>query len=138
MHDCLSETTARALLLLSNVGARILVVDDNTPLASMIADELTRSGHAVTCLATGDGALASAHQIRPHAVIADLHLPGMNGLDLCARLRSELPDTAVIVTSAYDPPASRVAAMRAGARVFLAKPFGATDLVAAVHRCTRS
>jgi two-component system response regulator MtrA len=119
------------------VGARILIVDDNTPLASMIAEELTRSGHHVTCVDTGDGALASARALKPDAVIADLHLPGMNGLDLCTRLRSELPGTAVIVTSAYDQHASRVAAIRAGARAFLAKPFGPAEVVATVARCTR-
>jgi two-component system KDP operon response regulator KdpE len=116
----------------------VLVVDDNLQTARDVGSLLTNRGYEVRTMGDGDAALAALRGWSPSAIITDLEMPRVDGLELCRRVRttSNLP---VIVISSNGDEASEVAAFDAGADHYLAKPFGPEKLLArlraALRRC---
>jgi CheY-like chemotaxis protein len=119
--------------------ARVLVVDDNKQICSLIRIMLGRRGYDVTDVCDGPAAIASASDDFD-VILLDLGLPGMNGLEVCRRLRGE-PQTAslpiVMLTGRAHPEDVRDG-LRAGASEFLVKPFLEAELLAAIQRVSRS
>ncbi len=114
--------------------AAILIVDDDPALREGMAETLTDLGHTVVEAADGPAALALATRRRPHAVLLDLRMPRMDGLEVLARLRA-LPDPpAVAVLTAHASAANTIEAMRLGAADHLVKPVGRADLAALLLR----
>ena len=109
--------------------ARILLVEDTLPLARAYQEYLRAEPHAVTHAATGRAALAELARAEPDAVILDLHLPDMHGLEVLRQIRSRGAACAVIVVTADGSVNVAVEAMREGAVDFLVKPFNAERLV---------
>ena len=108
--------------------ARILVVEDDMPIATMIADELGDLGHLVDVVADGAEALETLCEYRPDLVVLDLMLPRVHGWDFLERYRDitdgeEIP---IIVVSAAGAITRSMEAM--GARCFLRKPFDVAEL----------
>jgi two-component system, OmpR family, response regulator len=114
-------------------GARVLVVEDETALSAALADGLQKEGFTVETV--GDGLLALDVSVsHPFDVIVlDLMLPGMSGLDMCARLRSLGIQTPVLVLTARTTENDQISALRTGADDFLAKPFSYRVLLARLH-----
>jgi two-component system, chemotaxis family, chemotaxis protein CheY len=112
---------------------RVLVVEDDLPIATLIADELRHDGHLVDVVANGADALESLQASRPDVVVLDLMLPVMHGWEFIERYREvthgqEIP---IVVVSAAGAVTRSMEAL--GVRCFLQKPFEVADLVDAVE-----
>jgi two-component system, repressor protein LuxO len=107
----------------------VLLVEDTTSLARVYVEYLRKEPYDITHVENGREALQSIEQAVPDAILLDLALPDMNGLDILKHVHSQQLPTAVIVITAYGSIANAVEAMRAGAYDFLVKPFSADRLV---------
>lgn len=116
----------------------ILVVDDHHETRNLIARLLRPQGYEVAAVADGEAALSEASAQQPDLVIADILLPGLDGLSVIDTLRQQDPRLPVIAISAVDDVLERAESLPAGldprSISFLAKPFGLVPLLALVHR----
>ncbi|HZC72646.1 MAG TPA: response regulator [Jatrophihabitans sp.] len=115
---------------------RVLIVEDERPLLRALAMNLTARGYAVTEAATGSKALTALAD-RPHdAVVLDLGLPDISGLDVIRAVR-EYASTPIIVLSARSGSADKVAALDLGADDYVTKPFSIDELLARLRATAR-
>ena len=114
----------------------MLVVDDEPVVRDVLARYLTRSGYSVREAADGERALAQIRDHRPDAVVLDLMLPRLSGLDVLklVRLESTLP---VIILSARASEAERIDGLRLGADDYIVKPYSPREVVERVHAVLR-
>jgi two-component system, OmpR family, KDP operon response regulator KdpE len=117
-------------------GSRILVVDDETPLLRILGANLRRRGYGVTYATTGREALAQAARCRADAIILDLGLPDIDGMEVLAGIRC-WTSTPVIVLTARTAEIQKVAALDAGANDYMTKPFGMEELMARLRAVLR-
>src|SRR5499427_9105184 len=120
-------------------AGRILVVDDQRTVAEMTAGLLRNLGHEVQVAVDGETALEQVHAGRYDLVVCDIMMPGMDGYEVCRRLRADPATTllpVVLVTSA-DPQVERIKGIEAGADDFLAKPVNWAELFGRVKRLLR-
>ncbi|HEY7812558.1 MAG TPA: response regulator, partial [Nakamurella sp.] len=75
--------------------ASVLVVDDDTTVAEVVVGYLARAGHAVVAVADGPAALTAVREAPPDLIVLDLMLPGIDGLEVCRRVRADHPDLPV-------------------------------------------
>jgi two-component system KDP operon response regulator KdpE len=117
-------------------GSRVLVVDDEPPILRALATNLRARGYVVDLARTGEEALGLAARYRPDAVILDLGLPGLSGVDVIEGLRgwTAVP---VIILSARGAEHDKVAALDAGADDYVTKPFGMDELLARLRAALR-
>ncbi|MFD8807098.1 response regulator transcription factor [Streptomyces sp. NPDC059597] len=115
---------------------RILVVDDDPTVAEIVTGYLVRAGHLVDRAADGPAALARAAAHRPDLVVLDLMLPGMDGLEVCARLRERGPVPVIMLTARGDED-DRVLGLEVGADDYVTKPFSPRELVLRVESVLR-
>jgi two-component system response regulator BaeR len=117
-------------------AARILVVEDEPKLAALLVDYLTLAGHVPTHIAHGANALAALRQQPFDALLLDLTLPGLDGLQICRSLRefSELP---VLMLTARVEEIDRLIGLEAGADDYICKPFSPREVVARVKAVLR-
>ena len=122
-------------------GMRILVVEDELKMAGLLRRGLVEEGHAVDIARTGDDALWMAQAAEYDAVVLDLMLPGVDGIEVCRRLREDGVWAPVLMLTARDAVEDRVAGLDAGADDYLPKPFSFAELLArlraldAARRC---
>ncbi len=116
--------------------ARILLVDDEPNLRHTVSYNLRREGHEVLAVADGESALATARAQAVDLVILDLMLPGIDGLEVCRRLR-ERNAVPIIMLTARDSEVDRVVGLEMGADDYLAKPFSMRELLARVKAVLR-
>src|SRR5437899_10812593 len=108
--------------------SRLLVVDDDIQMLSALEAALRRTGHTVQTASNGLDAISKLEKAPFQAIITDLRMPGMDGLELLQQVRRTRPSLPVIVLSAYGTVPTAVDAMKAGATDFLLKPFSHTAL----------
>ena len=115
---------------------RILVVDDDARLGASIRRALAYEGYSVDVAANGTDALAGARDQPPDLVVLDVMLSGIDGIEVCRRLRaaSDLP---ILMLTARDAVSDRVAGLDAGADDYLVKPFAYDELLARVRALLR-
>jgi len=111
---------------------RVLVVEDEAPLAESIEYALESEGFQVTTAGTGPAGLDAARADSPDVVLLDLMLPGMSGLDVCREIRS-FSDAAIIMLTAKDAEADKVAGLELGADDYMTKPFSMRELIARIR-----
>ena len=117
---------------------RILVVDDDPNMLSMLRRTLGFEGYRVTVAPDAETALRSADMELPDIVLVDVMLPGMNGLEFCRRMRARCPEELpVLMLTARDSVPDRVAGLDAGADDYLIKPFAVDELLARVRALLR-
>lgn len=116
--------------------ARILVVDDEPQIGRLLRTSLSAHGYEVQVATTGPAALSTAASWQPEVILLDLGLPGMDGLEVCRRIRtwSSVP---IIVLTVRDAENDKVAALDDGADDYLTKPFGMDELLARVRVALR-
>jgi two-component system response regulator HydG len=114
--------------------ARILIADDNDGMRDGMALSLSRLGHDVQAVKAGADALASYKKRQPDAVITDLRMIPMDGIEVVKRLREMDPDATVMVVTAHGTISTAVEAMKAGAIDFVEKPFTPEVLRAKVDK----
>ncbi len=115
---------------------RVLVVDDDAPLARALAITFAARGYEVDTARTGAAALAAAARHPPDVVVLDLGLPDLDGVDVLVALRG-WTRAPVLVLSAREDQAEKVAALDAGADDYITKPFGMDELLARVRAAVR-
>jgi DNA-binding response OmpR family regulator len=120
----------------ASAPARILVVDDDATVAEVVGRYLERDGYAVETVGDGRAALDRALAAPPDLVILDLMLPGLDGLEVCRRLRALAPVPIVILT-ARGQESDRIVGLDLGADDYVAKPFSTKELVARVRAVLR-
>src|SRR3972149_1540438 len=116
--------------------ARILVVEDERDIADFIGRGLIRKGHEVDTARDGEEALAFARERGPDLVVLDLMLPGMDGIEVCRRLRAA-SDVPIIILTARDSVADKVRGLDAGADDYVTKPFVFDELLARLRAALR-
>jgi two-component system, OmpR family, KDP operon response regulator KdpE len=116
--------------------ARVLVVDDEPPILRTLATNLRARGYTVDMAADGEEALALAARHRPDAVILDLGLPGISGIEVIEGLRGWTA-TPILILSARGAEHDKVAALDAGADDYVTKPFGMDELLARLRAALR-
>jgi two-component system, OmpR family, response regulator RegX3 len=111
---------------------RILLVEDEAALAESISYNLLREGFVVVTAGDGELALHRFRTDRPHLVILDLMLPKLSGLDVCRAIRRESP-VPILMLTAKDSEADKVAGLELGADDYVTKPFSMRELVSRVR-----
>ncbi len=117
--------------------ARILVVDDDEQIAAAVRRALAYEGYHVTVAHDGHSALESARTRLPDLVVLDIMLPGIDGIEVCRRLRAAGDDVAVLMLTARTEVPHRVEGLDAGADDYLTKPFAYEELLARVRTLLR-
>jgi DNA-binding response OmpR family regulator len=115
----------------------VLVVEDEAAIAELERLYLVREGFSVQVVRTGEDALRAVRALRPVAVILDVGLPGMDGTQVCRRMREEHDDTPVLFVTARDEEVDRVLGLELGADDYVTKPFSPRELVARVKAVLR-
>ena len=116
---------------------RILVVDDDPTVAEVVQAYLRRFGMEPEHAADGPSALAAVAARVPDLVVLDLMLPGIDGLDVCRRLRAQHPRLPVIMLTALGEESDRVLGLEVGADDYVTKPFSPRELVLRVESVLR-
>ena len=120
----------------SAAGYRALVVDDERPLAAVVASYLEREHFEVAVAYNGVDALALAREIDPDVVVLDLGLPGMDGIEVCRALRT-FSDAYVVMLTARNAEVDTIIGLSVGADDYVTKPFSPRELVARIRAMLR-
>jgi DNA-binding response OmpR family regulator len=115
----------------------VLLAEDDAGIAEPLSRALQREGHVVVVVGDGHTALARADQEEVDLLVLDLGLPGMDGLDVCRRLRRVRPDVPVLMLTARTDEVDFVVGLDAGADDYVAKPFRLAELLARVRALLR-
>ena len=117
--------------------ARILVIDDDPKIRSVVRRGLVYEGFRVTDAGSGEEGLDKARDQTPDLVVLDVMLPGIDGLEVCRRLREAGDDVAILMLTARDEVKDRVEGLETGADDYLVKPFSFEELLARVRALLR-
>ena len=116
---------------------RILVVDDDRAVRESLRRSLVFNGYQVDLATDGLAALEKVESFRPDAIVLDVMMPRVGGLEACRRLRAAGDDVPILVLTARDSVADRVAGLDAGADDYLVKPFALEELLARLRALLR-
>ena len=117
-------------------SARVLVVEDDVDIADVVRRALDKDGYEVRLAGDGEAALEESSVFEPDAVVLDLGLPKMDGVEVCRRLR-ENGDVPILMLTARDSLDARVEGLDSGADDYLVKPFERAELLARVRALLR-
>jgi DNA-binding response OmpR family regulator len=120
----------------SDLPGRIVIVDDDPTVADVVGRYLVRDGHTVECVHDGHEALRRIAERQPDLVVLDLMLPGIDGLEVCRRLRERWPIPVVMLTALGDE-TDRLAGFEIGADDYVTKPFSPRELAMRVRSVLR-
>jgi DNA-binding response OmpR family regulator len=115
----------------------ILVVEDEPAIADVIRLNLAQAGYGVHLERDGSAGLTAIRTLKPVAVILDVGLPGLDGIEVCRRLRAEQDWTPVLFVTARDDEVDRIVGLELGADDYVTKPFSPRELVARVTSVLR-
>jgi DNA-binding response OmpR family regulator len=115
----------------------VLVVEDEPAIAELVALYLRRDGFGVHLESSGDAALAAVRTLSPVAVVLDVGLPGMNGIEVCRALRAAGDWTPVLFVTARDDEVDRLLGLELGADDYITKPFSPRELALRVRTVLR-
>ncbi|AGF73875.1 response regulator transcription factor [Corynebacterium halotolerans] len=115
---------------------RVLVVDDEQPLAQMVATYLARAGFDTAQAHTGLQAVDDARRWKPDVIVLDLGLPGLDGLEVCRRIRA-FSDCYILMLTARGSEDDKITGLTIGADDYITKPFGIRELVTRVRAVLR-
>ena len=116
--------------------ARILIVEDESELAAIVADYVAAAGYTAEVVADGKVALERATEAMPDLIVLDLMLPGLDGLSVCQALRA-FSDVPILMLTARVEEVDRLLGLEAGADDYLCKPFSPRELVARIKAILR-
>jgi two-component system response regulator MprA len=138
LHARITACSQAALSLARHTDlVRILVVDDDRPVQESLRRSLAFNGYEVDLAGDGHEALARLAERRPDAIVLDVMMPRLDGLETCRRLRAAGEDLPVLMLTARDAVSDRVAGLDAGADDYLPKPFALEELLARLRALLR-
>ncbi len=117
--------------------SKILIIEDDRDIADLIAIHMDDNGHEATKIHDGKEGLLKAMEQIHDLIILDLKLPGMDGLEICQRLRMEKVDTPIIMLTSKSEEIDKVLGLEIGADDYMTKPFSIRELVARVKTVLR-
>ena len=124
----------------ASMTQQLLMIEDDSRLATMVGEYLRQSGYGFTHAADGSAGLEALAACKPDLVILDLMLPDMDGLEVCRRIKSlggESAHTAVLMLTAKGDPMDRIVGLEIGADDYLPKPFEPRELLARIRAVLR-
>jgi two-component system phosphate regulon response regulator PhoB len=123
----------------STTHHKILVVDDEEDLLELVRYTLAKEGHSITCVDTGEKAVDSVQRKLPDLIVLDLMLPGIDGLEVCRRLKrdSRTRDVPIIMLTAKSEERDVITGLDGGADDYITKPFSPRVLLARVKSLLR-
>ena len=121
---------------LSDPARVALVVEDDPDIGALLATTLTSHGFAVRCAASGPDALRMLAEVDPDVITLDLGLPGLDGLEVCRRLRSGT-DAYILMITARDAELDRLIGLEVGADDYIVKPFSPREVLARINAMFR-
>jgi two-component system OmpR family response regulator len=123
----------------ARVGSKglVLVVEDDPAIADLVRLYLTRDGFGVHVAHDGEAGLTAAQRLRPRACVLDIALPGLDGIEICRRLRAAHDPVPVIFLTARDDEVERILGLEMGADDYVTKPFSPRELVARLRAVLR-
>jgi DNA-binding response OmpR family regulator len=122
--------------MLPSARPAVLLVDDDAMLLSALSRRIARAGFEITTARSGAVALSRLDEKWPALVVVDLMMPGMDGFELCRRIK-QVADLPIIVLSAVDASEAKVSALELYAEDYVTKPFDPDELIARIHRVLR-
>lgn len=117
--------------------ARILIIDDDIGMLHILQRSLTAHGYDALTASSGEKALEVIEQQRPDLLLLDLGLPGMSGLEVCKKVRTQSNLPPIIVISVRDTEREKVQALDLGADDYICKPFGISEILARIRVALR-
>ncbi|MBZ5736403.1 response regulator transcription factor [Nocardioides sp. TRM66260-LWL] len=114
----------------------VLVVEDEKPLAQIVADYLTKGGYHAIQVHTGPDGVTAAREIDPDLVVLDLGLPGLDGVEVCREIRT-FSDCYIIMVTARDDEVDKLIGLGVGADDYITKPFSPRELIARIQTALR-
>ena len=117
-------------------AASVLIIEDEVDLADMIKTYLQRAGLVAHCVRTGPDGVEAARRLGPDVVMLDLGLPGLDGVEVCRRIRT-FSDCYVLMVTARDDEVDKIIGLSVGADDYITKPFSLRELVARVQAVLR-
>jgi two-component system response regulator MprA len=124
-------------MTVDTLAVEVLIVDDEPAVVDALDRALVQEGYAVAQAGDGRAALERVARARPDAVILDVSMPQMSGLEVCRRMRANGDRTPVLMLTARDQVTDRVAGLDAGADDYLVKPFALEELLARLRALLR-
>lgn len=119
---------------------KILIVDDDVTITELLKVLVKMAGHTPTAVNDSTKAIEVASSVDPDLITLDLMMPGITGFELCELLHQDpkFANIPIIIVSARDDPESKERAMKAGAKDYVTKPFGADELMQKIKELTSS
>ena len=115
-------------------GKRILIVDDDISFLRLLRIRMTSEGFSVACCESADQALATIPTFKPHIILSDLRMDGMNGMELFTQLHRQYPTLPVIIMTAHGSISDAVEATKQGVFSFVTKPIKNTELLQQINK----
>lgn len=122
---------------MSTPGGTVLVVEDDHAIARILEVNLAAAGFRVETESDGERGLRAVLERRPRAVVLDVGLPGVDGIEVCRRLRAAGDSTPILFATAHDDEVDRVLGLELGGDDYVVKPFSPTELVRRVQAVLR-
>jgi two-component system, OmpR family, alkaline phosphatase synthesis response regulator PhoP len=116
---------------------KVLLIEDDAAISRALADNLTHEGYEAVTAATGEEGYVRRKSFNPDLIVLDLMLPGMSGLELCRKFRSEGIQTPILMLTAKSEESDRVLGLDLGADDYVTKPFSLRELMARVRALLR-
>lgn len=118
---------------------KILIVDDEEDILKLLDYNLSKEGYNVTCVATGEEAISKSKNIQPNVIILDTMLPGIDGLEVCKKIKSDAKTahTPIIMLTAKGEESDIVSGLELGADDYVTKPFSPKVLIARIRNVLR-
>jgi DNA-binding response OmpR family regulator len=115
------------------MSPRILIVEDESELVTILRDNLELEGYCVLCANTGEAAFELASREKPDLILLDIMLPKVSGYDVCRRVRADGMDLPIIMLTARNNAVDRIAGLDVGADDYIGKPFDIGELLARIR-----
>ena len=121
--------------MIAELTAKVIVIDDSAPTRQFLQACLTSAGCEVITASSGVGAVPLVERQKPDLVLLDIMMPGVDGLEVCRRLKADVAtrDVTVIIVSGQLHPANIRRAREVGANAYIGKPFDEDELLSVVH-----
>lgn len=116
-----------------NEKDRILVIEDDASVAKGLVYGLEEEGYQVAWADNGPEGLEQCRSFGPQLIVLDVRLPGMNGLDICRKLREKKQTMPIVMLTARDEEADRIAGLEMGADDYMIKPFSLRELISRIR-----